>query len=158
MKPKIQTSRNPLQQFCNRIEEQNHAKEARNNENIYPFLYQQCAVQKHCIYYKTVCTKKYELTLSIRDNCVTLQDKSVLYIEKIFRNNDTSEVFIVGKKFTELQSFFKTPCCLKLFNILVAQNLSNSLSTVNLNKVQEKCLKFSYNDGFIIMPLLHTQD
>lgn len=35
MKQKIQTSRNPLQQFCNRIKEQNHAKEARNNENIH---------------------------------------------------------------------------------------------------------------------------
>jgi len=80
----------------------------------YPVLQKQYKVQiyneKIYTYFKVIDTEKYELKTSDRDNCVILKDKSVFCIEDICQKNDTSEIFLKGRKFTESKLAFNSSC------------------------------------------------
>jgi len=159
IKKKIRTSRHPLQQICNRLKEEEEIQQI-NDVTKYPVLQKQYKVQiyndKIYTYFKEIDTEKYGLKTSNRDNCVILKDKSVLCIEDICQKSDTSEIFLKGRKFTESKLAFNSPCSSQLFHIQYVQNLTNDAYTININEILMKCIKYVHNNGFIILPLIHS--
>lgn len=155
IKRKIKTTKHPLQQICNRLKEEQQIK--KQDDKTYPILHQQRKVQiidkERCIFYKKVHIGKYEFTTENKDNCVMIRDKSVLCIDSIFQNTNILEMFVTGKKFTESTMFFNSPCSSKLFNIEQVQNISKDTYTVNINKIQAKCIKFPHKNKFIIIAI-----
>jgi len=160
IKKKMRTSRHPLQQICNRLKEQEQIQKVKDVTK-YPVLRKQYRVQVHneknYTYFKVIDFEKYGLKTSDTDNCVILKDKSVFCIEDICQKNDTSEIFLKGKKFTESKLFFNSPCSSQLFHIQRVQNLANDAYTINIDEILMKCIKYPHNNGFIILPIIHSQ-
>lgn len=156
----MRTSRHPLQQICNRLKEQEQIQQIKDVTK-YPVLRKQCRVQihneKNYTYFEVIDTEKYRLKTSNTDNCVILKDKSVFCIENICQKNDTSEIFLKGKKFIESKLFFNSPCSSQLFHIQHVQNLANNVYTIKIDEILMKCIKYPHNNGFIILPIIHSQ-
>lgn len=159
IKKRIQTTKHPLQQICNRLKEEDEIK--KQDEKLYPILYHEFKTQVtdrgHFIHYKKVDTEKYEVTIGNKDNCVMIKDKSVLCIESICQNRNTLEIFVSGRKFTESTTFFNSPCSSKLFHVQLMRNISDTTYIININDIEAKCLQFPHQDAFLIIPLIHTQ-
>ncbi|XP_071580037.1 uncharacterized protein [Temnothorax nylanderi] len=161
IKKKMKMSRHPLQQICNRLKEQEQVQQVQDVTK-YPVLRKQYRVQIHnkkkYTYFKEIDTERYELKISDRDNCVILKDKSIVCITDICQKNDTSEIFLKGNKFTQSKLFFNSPCSSQLFHIQYCQNLAiNNVYTINIDEILMKCIKYPYNNGFIILPIIHSQ-
>ncbi|KYN18643.1 hypothetical protein ALC57_09041 [Trachymyrmex cornetzi] len=143
-----------------RLKEQEKMQQI-NDLTKYPVLRKQYKVQIHnnkiYTYFKVIDVEKYELKISDTDNCVILKDKSVFCIEDICQKSDTAEIFLKGKMFTESKLIFNSPCSSLLFHIQHVQNLSNDVHTIDIDKILMKCIKYPYNNGFIILPIIHSQ-
>ncbi|KYN05195.1 hypothetical protein ALC62_03913 [Cyphomyrmex costatus] len=158
IKQKIQTTRCPLQQICNRLREQEQTKE-QNNEK-FPILYQQTKIKiingERYAFYKKIQTEKFTLSTADNENCIMIRDESILCIDSIFQNISTLHIFITARKFLDPMPFFNSPCSFKLLNIYQTQSISEARYTVSISEVQAKCVKFLLKNNFVIMAMIHT--
>ncbi|KYQ56129.1 hypothetical protein ALC60_04952, partial [Trachymyrmex zeteki] len=123
-KKKVQTTKYPLQQICNRLKEQEQVTE-QNNEN-FPILYKQTKIKiinkERYTFYKKIHTEKFTLSTADNENCIMIRDESILCIDSIFKNISTLQIFVTARKSLDPMAFFNLPCSSKLLNIYQTQS------------------------------------
>lgn len=92
--------------------------------------------------------------LSIEDanNCCILKDNSIINIKNIVLINNNIQ--LIGTKFNVINNFFQVPCNSSELNIFKVSQKS-SLEIWSILDIVQKCVKFKFQNEFVIYPLLH---
>jgi len=154
IKSKIRSLSRPLQQLVNRcIEEDNFNKT--NTEQIYP-------IPKFCntIYandekiIKSVQCKGFCISTKATDNYCSLLNGATISLTKIYLKNE--KIYVVGKKYLNVKSFFHCPSDSLNIGIKQVNELQYELIIVSLSDIKSKCIKLLlYDEEAVVLPLLH---
>lgn len=157
IKSKIRSSSRPLQQLINRCVEEDKLN-ITNVEKIYP-------IPKLCNIInangekiiKSVQCKGFYLNTKAADNCCSLFDGTTISLTKIYFKNE--QIYIIGKKYLNVKSFFYCLCDSLNIGIKQINKLQYEFITVPLSDIKSKCVKLLLNDKeAVILPLLHQQE
>lgn len=162
IKKTVKFSRNPLPQIICRLKEKEHL-EAEHCNNTYPYLKNEkentVQINEHITCYKTLVCKDFEIIINSKDDCVILNDNSVLLVQDIFQMVVSKNIFIVGRKFLNVKPFFLEPCDSGILGINIVDSISANCITVPLDDIQLKCFKCPYKENsYVIIPLLHNEN
>ncbi|XP_076546679.1 uncharacterized protein LOC117610679 isoform X1 [Osmia lignaria lignaria] len=154
IKSRIRSSSRPLEQLVNRCKEEDNCN-ITNIERNYPILKELIINGIKII--KSVQCKGFYLSSRTADNCCLLLDGTTISIMKIYFKN--KEIYIIGKKYLNIKSFFHIPC--NSFNIGIKKinESQHELITVPLSDIKLKCVKLPLCDKeHVVLPLLHQQE
>lgn len=129
----LKTCRHPLQQVGNRLKEQELLSSSTDHSQ-YPELQielETClsGYNDHT-FSKAVKLELFEIRLNRKDNCVMLNNGSVLFVNHICVHDASNEIFVIGFKSLETVPLYAKPCLSTTLNIvrvgLSIPNLSTS--------------------------------
>lgn len=165
----VRRCRNPLQQLAKRIlEMRNNPLERgsasrseltllkpRSNGPIVPQLLRGNQ-------YSEIRTPDLLFNISHPNNCAVLNTGEPIVIEN-FVKNANNEIFVVGRKFLDVDDLYNYPFSSRRLGICVAKNLSGQLEAWNWKAIQFKAIKIKMrnkngpqNVKFAVLSLLHT--
>ncbi|OXA50049.1 hypothetical protein Fcan01_15190 [Folsomia candida] len=119
----VRTPNLPLEQLKQRLLERELKLEARNiqingpssQHNNGPHLEESIG---NFTQYHVLITPNYTINCRLRrDTFVLIRECAVLRILNILQDNDTSEIYLVGHKYSKLDSLFSQPCSSKVLQI-----------------------------------------
>lgn len=101
--------------------------------------------------YKKINFETFMLTTSEPNNCCAFHE-TIIVIKNVITVDD--KIFLIGKKFLNVNDFYTVPCNSSDLGIYSVSNLG-PLQSWPLDKMIRKCMKLRYCDTFVILPLLH---
>ena len=93
------------------------------------------------------------------NNCILLNNGT--YIEcDYFMKDECNNLQVIGKAFKMLESFYKDELNVmsQRLHVMVAKRYSKSVSVYSVKSIKAKVCKFPVNDGFVLIPLIHTYE
>lgn len=108
--------------------------------------------------YKEVIFTNFKLGLNLQDSCCKLKCHSVVKISNFAYSHNLNKVVIIGRKFDNVQDFYTKPLCSSIIGIHVVDSLSETYSYWPLSNVHQKLIRMPFETGFVVMPLLHTEE
>lgn len=156
IKSKIRSSSRPLQQLVNRCIEENKLN-ITTVKKIYPIL-KLCDINANGEKkIKSVQCKDFYLSIKAADNCCSLLDGTTISLTKIYLKNE--QIYVIGKKYLNVKSFFHCPCDSLNIEIKKINELQYELVTILLSDIKSKCVKLPLCDEeAVVLPLLHQQE
>lgn len=161
-KKPLRKNEKPLQQIIRRKEEiDNFESQPSLSENIsYPvfkkrhvggIILNQGYLEND--QFSEVLFQDFKLSIMAPDNCCSVKDGSVVIIKNFIKIG--SDLFIVGTEYQSKQNFYMKPCESSLISIYVVEQESD-LKMWNINEIAFKYVKLSYQNTYVVFPLLHT--
>jgi hypothetical protein len=160
LKRMVRKTAKPLQQVINRKHElQNLSK---NTKLVKHFPYtQKIHVNGPIIpnlpivsQYEQLLFENFTLYLVSSDNCCYLSNGTIVDIKNYVTTS--TEIFIIGREYLSKQNFFIEPCNSSDIDIYLVSDEIGELKFWNVNEIAFKCVKISFNEKFVVFPLLHT--
>lgn len=109
--------------------------------------------------FKKVSLSRYVLSIhsySLCD-CYCFTNDTVIQIENIVSNeNDTKNIKIIGRYFTNICSFYNYPFESQLLNIYLVSSLSENMKSWSLSDITGKCFLMPRESNWVSVPLFHT--
>jgi len=159
IKKKLHQSGKPLEELSNRMfEELQLPIQPYERTMQYPIIvYKTRSDNKDISYLQFKC---FKIAINKSDNCVLLDDNSVVFILDIFEQNRV--LCFRAQRFLNPKSLFNTPCESKRLGIYMLSNVTKSdIITIPVARIQKKCLKLKYLDevnSYVTIPLLFTNN
>ncbi|KAL6419243.1 hypothetical protein ACFW04_011488 [Cataglyphis niger] len=139
IKSRIRSSSRPLEQLVNQLSNTNNS--IINGKKII----------------KSVQCKGFYISTRTADNCCLLLDGTTISLMKIYFKN--KQIYIIGKKYLNIKSFFHIPCNSLNIGIKKINESQYELITVPLSDIKLKCVKLPLCDEeAVVLPLLHQQE
>jgi hypothetical protein len=156
IKSKIRSSSRPLQQLINRCVEEDNLNTT-NVEKIYPIpKFSNITNANGGKIIKSIQCKGFCLSRKAADNCCSLLDGTTISLTKIY--SKSNQIYVIGKKYLNVKSFFHCPCDSLNIGIKQINELQYELITVPLSDIKSKCVKLPlYDEEAVVLPLLHQQ-
>lgn len=104
--------------------------------------------------FKKICFEKFALSLSLKDSCCILKDKSIIEIKNIVYCPRLHQNVVIGSEYQSKSDFFNIPCNSSNLDIFLVENLS-TLKYWPISDIALKCCRMPYNNKFVVAPLLH---
>lgn len=98
------------------------------------------------------------ISLSLRDSCVQLDDKSLVVVKNILHDENHNITYIVYRKFRTVDDLFIYPLCSSSLGIYRLSNLENEYSICKSKHISNKYVLLPVNmdqTEFAALPLLH---
>lgn len=105
--------------------------------------------------FKKLVFENFVLKINSKDNICCLKDGTIVEVRNIATHQ--GELKIIGKRFLNLENFYSSPCNSSEFDIYLVSNTMNNLENWKITEVAFKCIKFNYEEKFVVFPLLHLQ-
>lgn len=151
IKSKIRSSSRPLEQLVNRCIEEDNLNIINVKKN-YPIPKLRIINDTKKI--KSVQCKGFYFSTKTADNCCSLLDGTTISLTKIYFKNE--QIYVTGKKYSTVKSFFRIPCDSLNIGIKLINELQYELITVPLSNIKSKCVKLPLcNEEAVVLPLLH---
>jgi len=151
IKRKLHLCGKPLQEILNRVFEELQLPIRPHEIVQYPTI---VYAKNNSVSYLQF--KNYKIAVNNTDNCVLLDDNSIVFITDIIEDNYT--LFTRAKHFLNPISFFTTPCDSKKLNIfLISNSTTSNIIQVPITRIKKKCLKINYFnvfDFYVTIPLI----
>lgn len=149
IKKKIHQSGKPLEEFSNRTFEELQLPIESCKVQQYPIIFYKKNIISH------VQFKNFKIAANKADNCAVLNDKSIVFILDIFKED--YDCYILAKRFLNPKSFFYLPCTSERLGIFRILNITTTdIIKIPVAQIKRKCLKikcFDEIDSYIIIPL-----
>lgn len=152
IKKMLKSCNKPLEQFINRINERRlYLKNAdiSNRETLIPEL-----LQQNCIYlepllnnkvvssYGRIKIRNFQLGCTRVDNHAVTKDEVVVKIEKIIQCLETTNIYLIVKRFHSYEEYFNEPCSSKKFSCGIVDVLSDESEILEIDEIASKCIAF----------------
>lgn len=152
IKKMLKTSKNPLQQFINRVNERRQYKTIEHIQQT------ECNLKNEiCVYiepllenklvksFKSINFKHFKMGCGLKNNHCIFKVNSrsgVAKIEKIIQCTETGKIFVIVKEYESFKNYFPSPCPSKMFYCGVVGSLSNTEEIFAIESVFCKCINY----------------
>lgn len=145
IKKKVKTSNKPLQQFVNRIHEENQLK-INPEQREYPIVKFSSTGEdgEGRRFIKSVEYENFFLSTKTSDNCVLLCDDNIIAVNRVFLRKN--KILLYGKKYRDSKLFFDKPCDSSDVGINVVNEERNEFFVLEDRYIKQKCLKLPINE------------
>lgn len=162
----VRPCRNPLPQLANRLlEMRGNPCRATNNRDGHQFelFKEHChgpmVPRLHGVQFEEMALSGHRYSISPPSNCAILNTGEHIVIEN-FVMLDNREVFLIGRKFLNVENMYDYPMPSKDLGMCVASNLSDHFGFWNIKLIKFKAIKTRFKDAsqlekFAIVSLLH---
>jgi len=152
IKKKLHQSGSPLEEFCNRTFEELQLPIRSCEVEQYPIVYYKKNKSNTISH---IQFKNFKIAANKADNCAILNDKSIIFILDIFKENYVC--YIRAKRFLNPEPFFNIPCSSERLGIFKISNTTTA-DTIKIlvTQINRKCFKikcFDEIDSYITIPL-----
>lgn len=154
LKKKVKTTGRSLAQIVNRLTEESIIVKRYEKIITYPIITFFNDNNDKLKLIKSLKYENYFLSAKIGDNCICTGSRDIVFIEKIFMENDT--IFLRRKSFKNQQPYFRKPCDSTLLNITVIEHEQHIEATIDSLQIERKCIVIPVDDEkSVILPLIH---
>lgn len=92
-----------------------------------------------------------------RDSYFLTQEKNIVKVFNIIREENSEEVILICKIFDKKNGLFIKPIKSEELDIYVVKNLSNNFHKFNIKDIKKKMILLpSNNNDLIVLPIIHS--
>lgn len=156
---------NPTENSCYPFENylQSLKKCVKRPSKILEQVFRKVVEEKFCIKEKMKGLNLLENKFYFNNSCLTTKaPDNICYIEpgipvQVQGFSQENGGTLVGRKFLNIQSFFKEPCdSITLGIFLVDSNISDDIDYFQLSEIECKAVKFPFKKQTVLIPILHA--
>lgn len=108
--------------------------------------------------YKLVTFSNFKLDINLPDSCCKLKCNTVIEISNFAHCRTLNQVVIIGLKYNSMTDLYTKRCLSSIIVIYTVDDLSENYSYWPISEVYQKLLRVRFGTGFVVMPLLHTNE
>jgi len=105
--------------------------------------------------FKEVYFHDFCLKISTGDNCFQLE-KKICVAQNIIKSNKSGRIYIVYRKFVNVDKFFDYPIRSDTLDIFKVSSLNSKLEVCDSSNLFKCCLLPISGNHYICIPLIHT--
>lgn len=139
------------------LNESKHIKTSVNKANLSQKYVSDIPLPDNCKspQYKTMIFKNLKYSITLRNSCCMLKDRSIVEIKSIAFSAETNESVIIAQKYTDTSIFFDKPCHSSPVNIFKVSYLGD-LSCWPISEICSKLVRLPYKESLVVFPFLHV--
>jgi len=108
--------------------------------------------------FKEVIFSNFKLSINLQDSCCKLNCDSVIEISNFAYCQKLDQVVVIGRKYKNVNNLYTKPLNSSLIGIHLVDDLSECFSYWPLSNIVHKLIRLPHAKGFVVMPLLHTEE
>lgn len=108
--------------------------------------------------FKEVIFSNFKLSINLQNSCCKLKCNSIIEISNFAYCQKLNQVVVIGRKYNNVNNFYTKPLDSSLIGIHLVDGLSECFSYWPLSNILHKLVRLPHTKGFVVMPLLHTDE
>ncbi|KAL4100774.1 hypothetical protein QTP88_020805 [Uroleucon formosanum] len=108
--------------------------------------------------FKEVIFSNFKLSINLQNSCCKLNCNSIIEISNFAYCQKLDQVVVIGRKYNNVNNLYTKPLNSSLIGIHFVDGLSECFSYWPLPNILHKLIHLPHTKGFVVMPLLHTEE
>jgi len=108
--------------------------------------------------FKEVIFSNFKLSINLQNACCKLNCDSIIEISNFAFCPKLDQVVVIGRKYNNINNLYTKPLNSSLIGIHLVDGLSECFSYWPLPNILYKLIRLPHTKGFVVMPLLHTEE